>query len=134
MDTSILHNRISEYKEKATHPKSKEMILLFETWFLSIENYLSEIEMDLFESQIKVNELRNTISSLCDIIIITGHADKVELINTKDPNISKAITLLLRDKDRKNHNEISTISTLLSIHSDIEFQNLKQLKDHVCGE
>ena len=130
MDTSILHTRIKEYKDKAKHPTSKEMILLFETWFLSIENYLSGIEMDNFEAQMKITELRNIIDSLCEIIILTGHADKIEKVNFTDPNIKKAIDLLLKTRDRKNLNSIIAISTLLSIYPDIEFTDVKQLKDY----
>ena len=134
MDTSILHTRIAEYKAKAKHPTSKEMINLFEMWFLSIENYMSDIEMEYFGSQVKIAELKDTISCLCDIIILTGHSDKIELLNSKDPNVSKAISLLIKGKDRINHDSVMAISTLLNIYSDTEFENLKQLKDHATRE
>ena len=130
MDTSILHTRIKEYKQNAKNPTSREMILLFETWFLSIENYISDIEMNNFESQIRISEFENIISYLCDIIIITGHSDKIEARTNNDPHIKKAVDLLLKNKDRRNYNSIIAISALLSMYPDIEFMNLQQLKDH----
>ncbi len=134
MDTSILHSRILEYKEKAKHHTSKEMILLFETWFLSIENYISDIEMDYFEAQIKITELRDIISHLCDIIIITGNSDKIYVAGLNDPSIKKAINLILKNKDRKNHNSITAISALLSIYPGIEFDNIQQVKNYTYGK
>jgi hypothetical protein len=130
MDTSILHDRIKEYKEKAKNPASKEMILLFETWFLSIENYISDIELNYFEAQVKITELKKIISNLCDIIILSGQSDKIDFITNNDPSIKKAIELLLKSKDRKNYNSIIAISALLDIYPEIEFKNLQQLKDH----
>ena len=83
MDTSILHTRIKEYKAKANHPVSKEMILLFETWFLSIENYLADVEIDNFELNKRIEKFYETINFLFDIISITGNADKL-VINPED--------------------------------------------------
>lgn len=130
MDTSILHSRILEYKEKAKHPTSKEMILLFESWFLSIENYLSEIEMDNFRMIISLQKKDELIDTLCDIIIITGNADKL-LIDPEDQNTKDAIQILLKEKDRKNHNSLSAISAFLYLNSDKKFTSLKQIKDYV---
>ena len=130
MDTSILHTRILEYKEKAKHPTSQQMILLFETWFLAIENYISGMEMDYFEAQNKINELRGIIGNLCEIIILTGNADKIELLNFNDPSTRKAVKLLLKSKDRKNHGSIVAMSALLSIYPETEFDDIKQLKEH----
>ncbi len=133
MDTSILHSRIKEYKEKAKNPTSKEMILLFETWFLSIENYLADVEIDNFELNKRIEKLYGTINFLFDIIIITGNADKL-IINPEDKYMIEAISLLLKSKDRKNHNSITAISALLSFYPDTKFSSLKQLKDHATGE
>jgi hypothetical protein len=130
MDTSILHSRISEYKDKAKHPQSKEMIALFENWFLTIENYLSEVELNNFELINKIGKLNETINILSDLLIITGNADKL-LINADDKYTIEAISLLLKNKDRKNHDSLSEISTLLYINSEKSFDNLKQLKEYV---
>lgn len=130
MDTSILHKRILEYKEKAKNPTSKEMILLFESWFTAIENHLGELEMDYYMAQRKITEHEETISQLCDVIILTGNADKIESIKSEDPNIKKAYNLLLKSKDRKNLSSITAIAGLLGIYPDIDFENIKQLKDH----
>ena len=133
MDTSILHTRIKEFKEKAKNPTSKEMILLFETWFLSIENYMADVEIDNFELNKKIEKLYETINFLFDIIVITGNADKL-VINQKDKYTIEAISLLLKSKDRKNHNSITAISALLSSYPDTKFSSLKQLKDHASRE
>ena len=132
MDTSILHKRILEYKEKAKHPTSKEMILLFESWFTSIENYVGDMEMEYYMAQNKITDLQNTISLLCDVIILTGHADKIESIKSEDPDIKKAIDLLLKSKDRKNLNSIVAIAGLISLYP--KAVNLKQLKDYASGQ
>lgn len=134
MDTSILHNRIKEYKEKAKHPTSKEMILLFESWFTAIENYLSEQEMDYYMAQRKISEHEETISKLCDLLILTGHSDKIEALQSTDPDVKKAIDLLLKSKDRKNINSVIAVAGLLRIYSGVEFENIKQLKDHASRE
>jgi hypothetical protein len=132
MDTSILHSRISEYKEKAKHPTSKEMILLFESWFMAIENYIADIELDNFGLQAKIRRQENTISLLMDVIIITGNADKI--VNLEDQFTREAITLLLKSKDRKNHSEISTISTLLHLHSSQKFESIEQLREYATRQ
>ena len=132
MDTSILHSRINDYKAKATHPMSKEMILLFESWFLTIENYISDVEMDNFKLNQKIIKLNETINLLSDLLIISGNADKLT-INPDDKYMIEAISLLLKNKDRKNHDSLSTISTLLYINSDKSFKTLKELKDYVNG-
>ena len=134
MDTSILHKRILEYKEKAKNPTSKEMILLFESWFTAIENHMGDMEIDYYMAQKKIASLEETMSMLCDIIILTGNADKVELVFSVDPDIKKAIVLLLKSKDIKNINNVVGISALLNIHSGIDFENIKQLKDHATRE
>jgi hypothetical protein len=130
MDTSILHKRILEYKEKAKNPVSKEMILLFESWFTAIENHLGELEMDYYMAQRKITEHEELISQLCDILILTGHSDKIETIKSEDPDIKKAIVLLLKSKDRKNINSVVAVAGLLSIYSDVNFESIKQLKDY----
>jgi len=127
MDSSILHKRIQEYKSKAAHPVSKEMILLFESWFLSIENYISEIELHNFNLDYKNRELIETIDILTDLLIISGNADKL-LLDLKDESIKKSIKLLLQSKDRKNHNSIIAISALINLHNDIT--STEQLKNH----
>ena len=132
MDTSVLHKRILEYKEKAKNPTSKEMILLFESWFTAIENYLGEVEMDYYMAQNKITELQNTISLLCDVIILTGNSDKIEPIKNNDPDIKKAIDLLLKSKDRKNINSIIAVAGLLSLYPDVNFESIKQLKEYAC--
>jgi hypothetical protein len=134
MDTSILHKRILEYKAKANHPTSKEMILLFESWFTAIENYLADMEMDYYVAQNKISRLEAIISQLCDVIILTGHSDKIESIKNEDPDIKKAIELLLKSKDRKNLSSVVAIAGLLSLYPGVDFKNIKQLKDHVTRE
>jgi hypothetical protein len=132
MDTSILHTRIAEYKSKASHPVSKEMILLFENWFLTIENYISDVELDNFALNHKILKLNETINLLSDMLIISGNADKL-IINPDDEYVIEAISLLLKNKDRKNHESLSAISSLLQINSDKSFDSLKQLKEFVNG-
>lgn len=132
MDTSILHTRIAEYKEKAKHPTSKEMILLFETWFSAIENYLSDIEIDNFQLNKKIQQQQELIDFLADIIIVTGNADKLT-IDISDKYTREAILLLLKDRDRKNHASLSAISTLLYINSEKSFESIKQLKEYATG-
>lgn len=134
MDTSILHSRIKEYKAKAKNPTSKEMILLFESWFLSIENYMSGIEMDYFEAQKRITDLQETVSYLCDLIILSGHSGLLEIINNSDPGIKKAVDLLLKSKDRKNNHSLIAISALLDIYPDVEFKNIEQLKNYANRE
>lgn len=134
MDTSILHTRIAEYKEKAKHPVSKEMINLFESWFLTIEKYVSDLELDNFQLEKKITEQQESISLLLDLLIITGNADKINALNLNDEYTIEAIRLLLKSKDRKNHNSLSAISTLLYLHSDKKFESLKQLKEYASRD
>jgi hypothetical protein len=134
MDTSILHTRIDEFKAKAKHPVSQEMIKLFESWFLTLENYLSEVELDNFELNNIVHQQQEMISLLSDIIIITGNADKLYGINLNDQYVKDAINLLLISKDRKNHCSLNAISALLYIHSDKKFESIKQLKEYASGK
>ena len=128
MDTSILHTRIKDYKAKATHPTSKEMITLFETWLVPIEQYISDVELSNFQLDLEVAKLKEMISMLYDIIIITGNADKLTTI--EDKYTQEAISLLLKNKDRINHNSLSAISTLLYINSDQKFESIEQLKEY----
>lgn len=134
MDTSILHSRIEEYKVKAKHPTSKEMIFFFETWLTSLENYVSGIEMDNFEAQSKINQQQDTINLLFDLLIISGYADVLIGVDLNDKYIIEAINLLLKSKDRKNYKSLHAIASLLYINSDRKFESLKQLKEYVDGE
>lgn len=134
MDTSILHSRIAEYKAKAKNPSSQGMILLFETWFQSIESYLSDVELINFEQDHKIEELQGIINILCDIIIITGNAEKLYSLNLKDKHTLEAIRLLLKSKDRINHKSISAISTLLHINSDRSFKSIRELKEYATRD
>lgn len=129
MDTSILHKRIIEYKEKAKHPVSKEMILLFESWFLGIENYMSGLEIDNMQVSQKIAKLEKTVNILCDILIITGNADKIFTQDINDEYYQKAILLMLKSKNRNS--DPGTIATLLYINRDKQFDTLKQLNDYV---
>lgn len=131
MDTSILHTRIQEYKDKAKNPVSKEMIFLFESWLLSIENHVSDVDLENYILTNKVNELEGTISLLMDLLIVTGNSDKLTSLNIKDEHTQKAINLLLKSKDRKNYNSISAISALLYINNDKEFESIEDLKAYV---
>ncbi len=133
MDTSILHKRILEYKEKAKNPVSKEMILLFESWFTALENHMGDMEMDYYMAQQKITDLENTISMLCDVLILTGHSDKIEILRSEDPDIKKAINLLLKSKDRKNLNSVIAVAGIISLYPDLNFETVKDLKDHATG-
>jgi hypothetical protein len=132
MDTSILHTRIQEFKAKAKHPTSKEMIILFESWFAAIENYTAGIEIDNFAAHVKIRQLQETINILTDLLIITGHAE-IFTLDFKDDHVRQAIEMLLKSKDRKNANEISGIATMLYINSDKKFESLKHLMEYVNG-
>ncbi len=129
MDTSILHTRIKDFKAKANNPVSKEMILLFESWFTTIENYLSDIEMDNIRLNMTINKQQELINLLCDMLIISGNADKL-ILDINDEHTKEAIYLILKNKDRLNHGSITSISTLLKIHSDKNFNSLKELKEY----
>lgn len=134
MDTSILHTRILEYKEKAKNPLTKDVLFLFESWFLEIENYMSGLEIDNFYLNNKIRELQEIINALSELLIITGNADKLFAIDLRDQNTRDAISLIMKSKDRKNADAISAISALLYINSDKKFESVQQLKEYVNGE
>lgn len=134
MDTSILHSRIKEYKEKAKNPMSQEMIRLFESWLIPVEKYISDVELTNFQLDYEIDKLKETINLLYEILIITGNADKLAILEMNDKYTRDAILLLLKNKDRVNHHSLSAISALLYINRDQTFENLKQLKEHATGD
>ena len=134
MDTSILHSRIKEYKEKAKNPVSQDIVRLFESWLIPTEKYIADLELANFELDYKIDNLKETISLLYEILIITGNADKLTILEMKDKYTRDAILLLLKNKDRVNHQSLSAISTLLYINKDQTFESLKQLKDHATRD
>lgn len=133
MDTSILHTRIKEYKAKAKNPISQEMIFLFETWLVAIDNHVSEVEIENYVLTDRIIELTKTIEILTDILIVTGNSDKVVLLEGKDQYVDKAIRMLLESKDRQNHLSLSAISSLLYINRDKSFTSIEELKAYVTG-
>ena len=133
MDTSILHTRIKEYKAKAKNPLSQEIISLFEAWFIPAEKYISDLELSNYQLDQEAIKLKETIDILYNIIIITGNADKLATLEVKDKYTQDAILLLLKNKDRVNHQSLSAISALLHIHSDKTFENVQQLKEYATG-
>lgn len=134
MDTSILHTRIQEYKGKAKNPTSKEMIFLFESWLLSIDNHVSEIEIENYILNNKIIELRELIGLLLDIIIITGNEEKIFLLQVDEKNARNAIDLLMKSRDRVNHKSLSAITALLHINEGKQFESIAQLKEYVAGQ
>ena len=134
MDTSILHSRIKEYKEKAKNPVSQDIVRLFESWLIPTEKYIADLELTNFELDYKIDNLKETISLLYEILIITGNADKLTILEMKDKYTRDAILLLLKNKDRVNHQSLNAISTLLYINKDQTFESLKQLKDHATRD
>lgn len=130
MDTSILHTRILEYKAKAKNPVSQEMISMFETWFVTIESYVSDLELDNFRLEKKVEELHEGIDLLSDLLIISGNTDILFVPDFKDKYTRDAVTLLLKSRDRKNFKSIVAISALLQLNPDTKFDSIKQLKEH----
>ena len=134
MDTSILHSRIKEYKEKAKNSVSQDIIKLFESWLIPTEKYIADLELTNFELDYKIDNLKETINLLYEILIITGNADKLTILEMKDKYTRDAILLLLKNKDRVNHQSLSAISALLYINKDKSFESLKQLKDHATRD
>ena len=98
MDTSILHSRIKEYKAKAKNPLTQEIILLFESWLTPTERYISDVELTNFQLDHEIDKLKETINLLCDLLIITGNADKLVILEIKDKYTKEAIMLLLKNK------------------------------------
>lgn len=134
MDTSILHTRIKEYKLRAKNPLTQEIILLFESWLTPIEKYISDVELTNFQLDHEIDRLRETIKILCDLLIITGNADKLVILDIKDKYTKEAIMLLLKNKDRINHQSLSAISALLYINRDKNFDSIKQLKEYASRD
>ena len=130
MDTSILHSRIKEYKAKAKNPLTQEIILLFESWLTPTERYISDVELTNFQLDHEIDKLKETINLLCDLLIITGNADKLVMLEIKDKYTKEAIMLLLKNKDRINHQSLSAISALLYINRDETFNSIEQLKEY----
>lgn len=134
MDTSILHTRIKEYKAKAKNPISQEIILLFESWLIPVEKYISDVELINFQLDHEIDKHKETIRLLYDLLIITGNADKLAALDLKDKYTIDAIRLLLKDKDRVNHQSLSAISALLYINRDKTFNSLKELKEYASRD
>jgi len=134
MDTSILHTRIKEYKSRAKNPLTQEVILLFESWLTPVEKYISDVELTNFQLDHEIDRLRETIGLLCDLLIITGNADKLAILEIKDKYTKEAIMLLLKNKDRINHQSLSAISALLYINRDKNFDSIKQLKEYASRD
>ena len=134
MDTSILHSRIKEYKAKAKNPLTQEIISLFESWLIPTEKYIADLELTNFGLDHEIDKQKETINLLYDLLIITGNADKLAALDVKDKYTREAILLLLKNKDRVNHQSLSAISALLYINKDKSFESLKELKDYASRD
>ena len=129
MDTSILHTRMNEYQQKAKHPMQKEMIGYFKNWLYSLENYISELEMENYDLVHNITNQQERIEILAQLLIITGNSDK--LVRNSEL-IKEAVNLLANSKDRHNHRELGTISILLKCAKTegVVINTLKDLKDY----
>ena len=134
MDTSILHSRIKEYKVKAKNPLTQEIVSLFESWLIPAEKYIADLELTNFQLDHEIDKQKDIINLLYDLLIITGNADKLAALDVKDKYTREAILLLLKNKDRVNHQSLSAISALLYIYKDKTFETLKELKDYASRD
>ena len=121
MDTKLLHEKIERFTKQVNEgklniPFAKEMILDINTWILGVEQYVSEVEVDLAELGIQCNNQRIEIETLKNSILVLADGKALVaslLLDKQDFDI--AVEFLLKCGDRENRGNIYVIAKLLGL-------------------
>jgi len=133
METSVLYKKISRYEKQRTDGFSKEIVMEFKDWLISLERYISDLEEADFEKSQVIFRQSELIEYLVKLIFITGNGGQSIHYRIMDyEELHQAIDFLFKSGDKVNHENLYTIAKLLWIadNDGVEIKDMKELVNY----
>lgn len=131
-----LQDKFTRYKQKPSLDFASELLSEVEVWINAVEFSASESEMDKIAAEFSNYDKDQLIDMLIKMLVISGNGDKLALMQILNRDkLKKTVDFLYNQKDRVNHLNIYTISTLLEIadHDGWKVNNLADLVRYARG-
>lgn len=101
MELSLLYEKLNKFSEKRTDDFSKEFTNDVFSWVKSMDQYISEVELDLVECNIEIKDKDDLIELMVKIFISIGRSDILTMIQIMDKDqINSSVSNILETRQR----------------------------------